>query len=470
MADPYTQAAMISQPWARAFSGIFDGQRMRAEGELKAGIANAQREQALAHANLFDQQSAKVKAESDALAQRRQYQTPEFSNKIAAALTGLSDEQGQQLSGFQSRGNWGESRGAELPEGQEGPPMPVQNAQPAWFNPQLQQRFNQARGAHLANLGATGNTNAEQMTDAYTKLLGQNRIDSAMIDPKQAEMLGRAMAASQGKALFHQGANGVMDQFSGKETINDVGRSAILENKAQANQANASAAQHIASRDLTRSKIGQVQTVTMPDGATVISGPPPKPMPVAALKLIQEENDELKAASDTVTKTQNYIEQLEKGKLKLSPASNFIGQARNLAGMSDDNSKNLASFKADLEKMRNDSLRLNKGVQTEGDAQRAWNELFANINDEGVVKQRLAEIAKYNQSAADFRRSNINAIRANFNHPTVEQKSQQAQVPSPRSPDNFISVSNARKAIAQGKDRDAVIRRLEENGITDHGL
>ena len=62
--------------------------------------------------------------------------------------------------------------------------------------------------------------------------------------------------------------------------------------------------------------------------------------------------------------------------------------------MSDKQSRNFQSFNATLERMRNDSLRLNAGVQTEGDAIRAYKELIDNINDPEVVTQRLDELGR----------------------------------------------------------------------------
>lgn len=105
---------------------------------------------------------------------------------------------------------------------------------------------------------------------------------------------------------------------------------------------------------------------------------------------------------------------LEDGKFKVDPVSRAeykIGQA---TGMGGPETAAFGSFQSTLEKMRNDSLRLNKGVQTEGDAQRAWNELFTALgqNDTGTVTKRLNEISKINDRAAkeaqrrvDIRRS-----------------------------------------------------------------
>ena len=85
-----------------------------------------------------------------------------------------------------------------------------------------------------------------------------------------------------------------------------------------------------------------------------------------------------------------------------------------MAGLSSDQSRNLASFEANLERLRNESLRLNKGVQTEGDAQRAWNEMVKNLNDPQVVRKRLREIININRRAIDLRKNELDVVRSNF--------------------------------------------------------
>lgn len=105
--------------------------------------------------------------------------------------------------------------------------------------------------------------------------------------------------------------------------------------------------------------------------------------------------------------------QIRGGKLKFGPVENFVSQGKNLLGVSDEQSRNYASFKTTLEKLRNDSLRLNTGVQTDGDAQREWNALFQNINDTTYVRERLAEIRKINQRGARLQRERLNILRRN---------------------------------------------------------
>lgn len=153
---------------------------------------------------------------------------------------------------------------------------------------------------------------------------------------------------------------------------------------------------------------------------------PKKPLPVGALKMQQEAVDAIGTAGGINSDLGSVLQQIESGSLQLGPVKNIVGAGRNMLGLSDQNSKNLASFKATLEKLRNDSLRLNKGVQTDGDAQRAWNELLSNINDPGVVKQRLQEIIALNERAVSAHEMNLDMIRSNYNAPDIDTSKRSA--------------------------------------------
>jgi hypothetical protein len=147
-----------------------------------------------------------------------------------------------------------------------------------------------------------------------------------------------------------------------------------------------------------------------------------KPLPATALKMQNEAVDAISTASGINEQLSKVGQQIKDGKLSFGPVSNALNGALNTMGMSNEQSRNLASFKSTMEKLRNDSLRLNSGVQTDGDAQRAWNELFQNINDTALVQQRLTEITAINKRAEELQRLKVDQIRGNYNAPPMDFK------------------------------------------------
>lgn len=145
--------------------------------------------------------------------------------------------------------------------------------------------------------------------------------------------------------------------------------------------------------------------------------PESKPLPATALKLQNEDLQSIGTFNGLDADLAGLQNQIDTGKLNFGLVGNLVNKARNAAGVSSEESRNMASFQAKLENMRNAVLVLNKGVQTEGDAQRAMNEIMANINDKELVKQRLAEIRALNARAVDLKKANIDTIRFNYGHP-----------------------------------------------------
>jgi len=150
------------------------------------------------------------------------------------------------------------------------------------------------------------------------------------------------------------------------------------------------------------------------DAQAASGGYSTKPLPAAAMKMQNDALDVIAASSNIDKLLADKQRQIESGGLSFGPVSNLINKGRNLAGQSNEQSRNFASFVSDLERMRNESLRLNAGVQTDGDAQRAWNELFQNINDTNLVGQRLNEIRAINKRAVELQRLKIDNVRSNY--------------------------------------------------------
>lgn len=170
-------------------------------------------------------------------------------------------------------------------------------------------------------------------------------------------------------------------------------------------------------------------------------------LPTSALKMQQEEVEAIGTAGTISADLDALTRQIDSGKLKIGPVENLLSKGKNLAGLSDENSRNFQSFAATLEKLRNDSLRLNKGVQTEGDAVRAWNEILTNINDPQVVKQRLAEVKKINERAAGLRKMNVDLIRQNFGVQPLDTAPVQNQSPAIGAPQGQPAAPSGFKII-----------------------
>jgi hypothetical protein len=150
-------------------------------------------------------------------------------------------------------------------------------------------------------------------------------------------------------------------------------------------------------------------------------------VPPQIQKEIANETEEVGIAASTAADLGELKNKIDSGQLQVGPVNNLISEARNFANVSNENSRNYQSFKATLEKLRNDSLRLNKGVQTEGDAQRAWNELMTNITDQKVVSNRLAEIININNRAVELRKLKMDVLRQPYGGNEVDPESAASQ-------------------------------------------
>lgn len=139
-----------------------------------------------------------------------------------------------------------------------------------------------------------------------------------------------------------------------------------------------------------------------------------KPMPVTALRLLQDSREKLSIADGNIQSLSTIGQQLASGQINLGLMANAAARARNFSGNSTPESKNFALMMSSLEKLRNDSLRLNNGVQTEGDAQRAWNELMGNLNDERVASDQIQRIIAINERAVRLHQENMDGVSANY--------------------------------------------------------
>lgn len=167
---------------------------------------------------------------------------------------------------------------------------------------------------------------------------------------------------------------------------------------------------------------GTFQPAQVVGGATLppANDPSRKPLPPVALKMQQEALESMGLLSSINADLGAIRKQIQDKTLDLGPWANRISEGWNRLGHSTPGSRAYASFIATLQKLRNDSLRLNKGVQTEGDAQRAWDELLKDVTDNDLVMHRLGEIIKIDQRAAELRGLTNDAMRANFGYDPMD--------------------------------------------------
>ncbi len=254
-----------------------------------------------------------------------------------------------------------------------------------------------SRDAALAELAKSRDPAFQQMAMA-AQLKG--------LEPKKPIVVGRTLMDETGKQI------GVDSTWQGEQQAARQDKKAELEAKL-ADRATTREEGAALRRELAANASADRRMIAGMVDARREQKNVPK-LPTSALKMQQEELDAIGTSSSINADLGAMAQQIDSGKLKLGMVDNLAAKAKNFVGASDESSRNLATFQSTLEKLRNDSLRLNKGVQTEGDAQRAWNEMITNINDPKVVKQRLGEIQKINERAANLRKMNVENIRQNF--------------------------------------------------------
>jgi hypothetical protein len=164
-------------------------------------------------------------------------------------------------------------------------------------------------------------------------------------------------------------------------------------------------------------------------------------MPPAVQALVLKDIDTLSGLSSTIAEVAGVLQDLKSDKLNLGLKDNFVNSFKTIAGRSDEGSRAFARFNATLETLRNQSLRLNTGVQTEGDAVRALNEFMAGYSKydtktaieqwERVVK-RFA-VAEQSKQKAVVGVGNRYGEDLSFYFPTKEQKTE-----APKYPDSTI--------------------------------
>lgn len=146
----------------------------------------------------------------------------------------------------------------------------------------------------------------------------------------------------------------------------------------------------------TNPRTGQLETQAGPAKPVV-----DKPIPESALKNVGENMDKYDYLAQSSQNAADIIDDLKSGKLDLGMFKNWMNSGKNMAGMSDDQSRAFARYNQYLQGLVNDNLRLNKGVQTEGDAYRELKAISSNGSsyDNQTATEALQRVIKKSKEA-----------------------------------------------------------------------
>lgn len=245
--------------------------------------------------------------------------------------------------------------------------------------------------------------------DRQQNIVGQQQLQQAFEAKKQAQQL---QALGTVAALQAQ----LNPQLSMKDQMNFEIQRENLANQRADRQENVAlrreAMQNTAA--YRNAMLANKGTMVDPDTGEIVTQPVNKPLPVGALKMQDEIIDAFSAAKSAQDLSQSLIGKIDSGVLDLGPTSNLAYKVQNFAGASTPKSQAFGDMLTSLEKLRNDTLRLNKGVQTEGDAVRAMNEVISSANDPQLFKVNMEKLNAVNTRAAEIQKQKVNAIRTNF--------------------------------------------------------
>ncbi|RLK56231.1 hypothetical protein BCL79_0614 [Stenotrophomonas rhizophila] len=264
-----------------------------------------------------------------------------------------------------------------------------------------------------------------------------NRATLGDWDGANASMLGVAngpqeLAAVQGQNLirnqFREGGGGISTTEQGRAGMAaDAARAAA--SYASANSSNASAARTRQAAGIDAAQFGMQRTGQWNPGGKAAGGTlGDKTLPVGALKELLGIEDALGSTEVLNDIIQKNAERIKNGTLKVGPADTLGANLRTSLNMSTDADVARKEWQADLTKIVNESLRLNKGVQTEGDAQRAAEELMG-ASDQKTVASALQRLSGFNRRAVELQQRKQALINGNYGRqPTLGEPSVVAPV------------------------------------------
>lgn len=206
---------------------------------------------------------------------------------------------------------------------------------------------------------------------------------------------------------------------------------------------------------------GTARQITLPDGSPVVppkaaGGVSPKDFPASVIKAEDEDASQLRTALELTADTEAWSKRVkgmaQSGDPNLGLAQNMGSRILNYVGLGTPESADYAELKAFATRLVNESLRLNKGVQTEGDAQRAASELLSNLNDPTVVARQMDVLNALNRRREKQLRFSLEDRRKRLNLPAMDLSGYQT-------PDSPYSRAGVGQPSSPVEDANALLKK-----------
>lgn len=142
------------------------------------------------------------------------------------------------------------------------------------------------------------------------------------------------------------------------------------------------------------------------------AGKKPKVLSSTLQKVEDEDFEAINTSTNILNDTDEFIGLIDNDQLDFSFADGATDAIALALGTDNEQVLNRQLFDTFLQRLRNATLRLNKGTQTEGDAERALQEIVNNKNNKRAVRAALAELREVNERAIENKKRGINRRRS----------------------------------------------------------
>ena len=138
----------------------------------------------------------------------------------------------------------------------------------------------------------------------------------------------------------------------------------------------------------------------------------PKVLSSTLQKAEDEDFEAINTSTNILNDTDEFIGLIDNDQLDFSPVDSIADSISLALGTDNEQVLNRQLFDTFLQRLRNATLRLNKGTQTEGDAERALQEIVNNKNNKRAVRAALKELREVNERAIENKKRGINRRRS----------------------------------------------------------